>query len=281
MKKSLESYKVDFFDYLKQFRGYSELTVKTYDDVFKEAFTMIEQETLARETVLNIMAYRMKIAPQQSKTIAKKLSALRSFCEYLNDVGEPVSLQGDESIKVAQTLPKPIAHEHIMQAVASLELVDKCVILTLYLLGLRISELASLRLENIGTSVVRIEGKGRREREVPLPPSLKQLLEHYQKIETPSTYLFEKDGEKLRISSLRYIVTKSFKTIGIKATPHQLRHSYATVLLNNSARIADVSELLGHASMVSTQIYTKLANATKLEQYVKAHPLCKEIDETQ
>ncbi len=281
MKKSLEEYKVDFFDYLKQFRGYSELTVKTYNDVFKEAFNMIEQETHENETVLNIMAYRMKIASQQSRTIAKKISALRSFCEYLNDVAaEPVLLQGDESIKVAQTLPKPIAHEHIMQAVGHCKLFDKCVILTLYLLGLRISELASLRLENIAQTTVRIEGKGKREREVPLPPSLKVLLEHYQKMETPSVYLFEKDGEKLRISSLRYIVTKSFKTIGIKATPHQLRHSYATILLNNSARIADVSELLGHASMVSTQIYTKLANATKLEQYIKAHPLCKEIDGT-
>ncbi len=280
MKKSLEAYKVDFFDYLKQFRGYSDLTVKTYNDVFKEAFVIIEQEVRSNETVLNIMAYRMKIASQQSKTIAKKISALRSFCEYLNHVGEPVSLQGDESIKVAQTLPKPIAHEHIMHAVTHCELFDKCVILTLYLLGLRISELASLRLADIGHETVRIEGKGKRTREIPLPPSLKILLDHYRKIETPSTYLFEKDGEKLRISSLRYIVTKSFKTIGMKVTPHQLRHSYATILLNNSARIADVSELLGHASMVSTQIYTKLANATKLEQYIKAHPLCREIDGT-
>jgi len=281
MKKSLEQYKVDFFDYLKQFRGYSELTVKTYANVFTKAFPLIETEVNQNETVLNIMAYRMSIASQQSKTIAKNVSALRSFCHYLNDVGEPVSLQGDESIKVAQTLPKPIAHEHIMRAVEQLEQFDKCVILTLYLLGLRISELASLRLENIGTTVVRIEGKGKREREVPLPPSLQVLLQRYREIEAPSTYLFEKDGEKLRISSLRYIVTKSFKKIGIKATPHQLRHSYATILLNNRARIADVSELLGHASMVSTQIYTKLASATKLEQYVKAHPLCKEIDETQ
>ncbi len=281
MKKSLEHYKRDFFDYLQQFRGYSELTIKTYDDVLTEALPMIEHDCNEGETVLNIMAYRMKIASQQSKTIAKKISALRSFCEYLNDVGEAVSLHGDESIKVAQTLPKPIAHEHIMQAVAHCGLVEKCVILTLYLLGLRISELANLRLYDIRHTVVRIEGKGSKEREVPLPPSLKELLDHYRKVEAPSMYLFEKDGEKLRISSLRYIVTKSFKKIGIKATPHQLRHSYATILLNNRARIADVSELLGHASMVSTQIYTKLANATKLEQYVKAHPLCKETDGTQ
>lgn len=99
-------------------------------------------------------------------------------------------------------------------------------------------------------------------------------------VEAPLRYLFERSGEKLSESSLRYIVTKSFKNIGIKATPHQLRHSYATILLNNSARIADVSELLGHSSMATTQIYTKLANVTKLDQYMKAHPLCKEIDGT-
>ncbi len=281
MKKSLYNYKFDFFDYLKQLRGYSDLTIKTYDDVFKEAFEMIEIDVQdSGETVLNIMSYRMKIASQKSKTIAKKVSALRSFCEYLNSVDEAVSLYGDESIKVAQTLPKPIAHEHIMQAVEQLDFFDKSVILTLYLLGLRISELSNLQLKDIHNDVVRIYGKGKKEREVPFPPSLKELIDHYRKIETPLRYLFERDGEKLRISSLRYIVTKSFKKIGIKATPHQLRHSYATILLNNSARIADVSELLGHASMVSTQIYTKLGNATKLEQYMKAHPLCKEIDGT-
>ena len=281
MKKSLDKYKLEYFHYLKQIRGYSELTIKTYDDVFKDAFLMIElTDENSSETVMNIMAYRMKIASQKSKTIAKKVSALRSFCEYLNDVGEQVRLYGDESVKVPQSLPKPISHEHIMQAVEYLELFPKTVVLTLYMLGLRISELASLELRNIQSSIIRVEGKGKKEREIPFPSTLRDLLEHFIAIESPSCYLFERSGEKLSESSLRYIVTKSFKNIGIKVTPHQLRHSYATILLNNSARIADVSELLGHSSMATTQIYTKLGNATKLEQYMKAHPLCKEVDET-
>ncbi len=281
MKKSLASYKLEYFHYLKQIRGYSELTIKTYDDVFKEAFVLIElSDENSSQTIMNIMPYRMKIASQKSKTIAKKVSALRSFCEYLNDVGEEVSLYGDESVKVPQTLPKPIAHEHIMQAVEYLELFDKTVVLTLYMLGLRISELASLELKSIKSTVIRVKGKGKKEREIPFPSALRDLLEHFIAIEAPSCYLFERSGEKLSESSLRYIVTKSFKNIGIKATPHQLRHSYATILLNNSARIADVSELLGHSSMATTQIYTKLGNSTKLEQYMKAHPLCKEVDGT-
>jgi integrase/recombinase XerC len=280
MKKSLNQYKQDYFNYLKQIRGYSELTLKTYDDVFSEAFEMIEIEEDTQETTLNIMAYRMKIASQKSNTIAKKVSALRSFCDYLNSVDEVVRLHGDESIKVPKSLPKPLSHEHIMQAVEVLELFPKTVILTLYLLGLRISELANLHLNDIKRQSVRVFGKGKKERDIPLPSTLAVLLEHFIAVEAPLEYLFERHGKKLSISSLRYIVTKSFKSIGIKATPHQLRHSYATILLNNSARIADVSELLGHASMATTQIYTKLGNATKLDQYMKAHPLCKEIDGT-
>ncbi len=66
-----------------------------------------------------------------------------------------------------------------------------------------------------------------------------------------------------------------FKKVGIKATPHQIRHSYATELLNAGARISDVSELLGHSSMATTQIYTKLGNSLKLDSYLTSHPLCK------
>jgi len=280
MKKSLEQYRQDYLNYLKQIRGYSKLTLKTYDDVFSEAFDMIEVEEESQEVTLNIMAYRMKIASLKNSTIAKKVSALRSFCDYLNSVGESVRLHGDESVKVPKSLPKPLSHDHIMQAVEHLELFEKTVVLTLYLLGLRISELSEIRLSDIKKSSVEVFGKAKKEREVPLPSTLAELLEHFIAVEAPLEYLFERHGKKLSISSLRYIVTKSFKSIGIKATPHQLRHSYATILLNNSARIADVSELLGHASMATTQIYTKLASATKLDQYMKAHPLCKEIDGT-
>jgi integrase/recombinase XerC len=72
------------------------------------------------------------------------------------------------------------------------------------------------------------------------------------------------------------MVTKVFKRVGMKVTPHQLRHSYATSLLNSGAPIVDVSELLGHSSMATTQIYTKLGSALKQENYNKAHPLAME-----
>ena len=81
------------------------------------------------------------------------------------------------------------------------------------------------------------------------------------------------EGNSLSSAQLRYRVERAFKRHGIKATPHQLRHSFATELLKEGARIADVSELLGHSSMATTQIYTKLTNSTKLQNYLKAHPL--------
>jgi integrase/recombinase XerC len=77
-------------------------------------------------------------------------------------------------------------------------------------------------------------------------------------------------------AQLRYRVSKLFGSRGLKVTPHQLRHSYATHLLDNGARISDVSELLGHSNMATTQIYTKLGNRKKMSEYMSAHPLAKQ-----
>ena len=99
------------------------------------------------------------------------------------------------------------------------------------------------------------------------------LIGLYRNEFSPRVFLFEKNGAKLSENTLRYRLTTLFKKIGLHVTPHMLRHSYATHLLNSDARIADVSELLGHASMATTQIYTKLGSALKLKNYNKAHPL--------
>lgn len=276
MKKSLSRYKSDFIDYLSGMRGYSDLTLRTYDDALNEALSLMEVEVLEQGvTSFNLMPLRLQIASQKPKTIAKKLSAIRSFAEYLKEQGESVELRGAESVKVPQSLPKPIPHEHIVQALEHATLQERTIVVLLYTLGLRISELASLRLEDIQSSWVRVQGKGDKEREVPLVDTASQLLERYLQEATPKTFVFEKKGQKLSENSLRYSINRVFKNVGMHVTPHQLRHSYATALLNNNARIADVSDLLGHASMATTQIYTKLGSALKLENYLKSHPLCK------
>ena len=280
MKKSLHRYKLDFLDCLKDIRGYSDLTLRTYDDALDEALGLVEIEQTGEGTRLNLMPLRLHIASQKPKTIAKKLSAVRSFAEYLRMQGEAVELRADESIKVPKTLPKPVAHEHIEEALEKATLIERLAVMMLYTLGLRISELAALRLEDISKGWVRVRGKGNKEREVPMVDSTQSLLEQYLRQSAPRHFLFEKNGDRLSENSLRYMITKLFKNVGLKVTPHQLRHSYATALLNNSARIADVSELLGHASMATTQIYTKLGSALKLDNYLNAHPLCKGVNET-
>ena len=280
MKRSPLHYKKEFLLYLEKARGYSDLTLKTYDEALTEALELVEVEEGKKSTVLNLMPYRIKIAPLKQKTIAKKLSAIRSFVEFLNDQGEHITLKADESIKVPKTLPKPIAHEHIMDALSHADEEEQLVVTLLYTLGLRISELSSLKLADISGEWVRVVGKGNKQRDIPLLPKVAQMIVRYKEQTAPKTYLFEKNSRKLSENSLRYIITKVFKRIALNVTPHQLRHSYATALLNNNARIADVSELLGHSSMATTQIYTKLGSALKMQNYNKAHPLCKERDDT-
>jgi len=275
LKKLLIKKRREFLEYLEKMRAYSDLTIKSYDNSIQEAFKYIEiMEDENKDTVFNLMPYRIHIAALNAKTISKKMSALRSFTTYLNDNGIHVLLKADESVKVAKTLPKPISHEHILEAIAQAEPLERLVLVMLYTLGLRISELSSLKLDDIQEEWVRVLGKGNKQRDIPLLQSTKLLIDEYLEINSAKIFLFEKNGEKLSENSLRYMVNKVFKRVSLKVTPHQLRHSYATSLLNSGAPIVDVSELLGHSSMATTQIYTKLGSALKQQNYNKAHPLC-------
>lgn len=276
LKKSIDKARVGFLESLEKIRGYSDLTIKSYDESIQEALKHIEITQEENHILINLMPYRIKIAHLNPKTISKKLSAIRSFCKYLNDTDFKVLLRADDSIKVAKTLPKPIAHKHIMEALEHAGSQEHLVVVMLYTLGLRISELASLKLEDISEEWIRVLGKGNKQRDIPLIASTKKLIDEYLSANNPKRFLFEKNREKLSENSLRYTVTKVFKKVALKVTPHQLRHSYATALLSNSARISDVSELLGHSSMATTQIYTKLGSVLKQQNYNKAHPLCSE-----
>jgi integrase/recombinase XerC len=277
-KGDLGRYRLDFLDYLLDMRGYSDLTVKSYDEALREALPLVEVVKESGVYTIELMPYRLAIASQKPRTISKKVSAWRSYIAYLKTRGEKVALRSDESIKVPKTLPKPVAHDHIMQALEHADAKERMVLLMLYTLGLRLSELHMLKLDQIGTEWVRVRGKGDKVRDIPMIGAAVSAIEAYKKACTPRAFLCECDGKRLSENSLRYLVNRAFKRIGLNVTPHQLRHAYATELLNHNARIADVSELLGHASMATTQIYTKLGSALKLQHYQNAHPLCKESD---
>lgn len=277
---SLHRSKEAFLRYLDAIRGYSPLTVQSYADALDEMLACCEAEAHQEGMRINLMPLRIKNAANTPKTVARKLSAVRSFVRYLAKEGTEVDLEGDESVKIPKSLPKPVAHDHILHVLSQTQGDEKLAILILYTMGLRISELASLRYEDITQGWCRIGGKGGKERDVPLLMEVAELIGAHRSQNPLRRYLFEAKGRKLSENSLRYMITKAFERAGFKVTPHQLRHAYATGLLNNHARIADVSQLLGHASMATTQIYTKLGNALKMDHYRQSHPLCRTSEES-
>ena len=268
----------DFLYYLDAIRGYSQLSVQTYEIALLQAKDRVEfyQEDVV--WILDITKFRYYILENSKKTIAKKLSAIRSFVKYCqNQKNINMKLISADSIKVPQSLPKPVEQKYIEEILDECGLEDKLIISMLYALGLRISELASVKLTDIKDSWISIHGKGDKTRELPIIPSLQQTLNEYISTYMPKKYLFEKQNTPLNQAQLRYKITKLFKKHGIKVTPHQLRHSFASHLLNSGARISDVSELLGHATMATTQVYTKLEDSKKLSEYLKAHPLSQNL----
>ena len=276
-RKELEAYIEDFLLYLLDIRGYSEHSIVTYEIALRQ---MSQKSHFYEEEgvhILDITPFRFAIVTNSKKTIVKKLSAIRSFVTYMQEQCHLcVRLIGDETIKVPQSLPKPIEEQYIAEVLQEANIEEKLLISILYGLGLRISELSTLRLDAITDTWVQIHGKGNKVRELPLLPELHSLIMHYKEICHPKTYLFEKGNAPMNSAQLRYILTKLFKRHGLRATPHQLRHSFATHLLHHGARIADVSELLGHETMATTQVYTKLGSVKKMQEYMKAHPLVNE-----
>ena len=276
---SLRYDKEAFLKYLDSFKGYSPHSIINYDVSIQQ---MLDQAEIVEEEggmKINLMPLRLRIASQKPKTISSKLSAIRSFVSYLRENGNTVELRGDESIKVPKTLPKPISHEHIMSALEHADPLSGLVITMLYSMGLRISELSNLKVGDVTPEWCRVLGKGNKERDIPMIPEVYKQFRAFHVFSPTKEYVFEALGKKLSENSLRYSLVKAFEDIGLRVTPHQLRHSYATELLNHGARIADVSELLGHASMATTQIYTKLGNALKMDNYLKSHPLCQHSED--
>ena len=277
MTEKLYEYSEEFLEYLLDVRGYSETSIVTYEIALRQMMEVSHFYVEDGNTILDITPFRFKIVKNHKKTIVKKLSAIHSFMKYLEDQCHlPVKLIGDESIKVPQSLPKPIEERYISEVLDKANLEEKVLISMLYGLGLRISELSLLKLKDIKGEWIQIHGKGNKVRELPLLPELQKLIRVYVKEKNPKTYLFEKGNAPMNAAQLRYILTKLFKEAGLKVTPHQLRHSFATHLLNNGARISDVSELLGHETMATTQVYTKLGSVKKMQEYMQAHPLAKE-----
>jgi len=168
------------------------------------------------------------------------------------------------------------------------DILEKCIIEVLYQTGMRKAELCGLMFEyvNIGGNELKVIGKGNKERFIPISKDLSDLLESYLAVRKPETeyksYFFvNKKGKKLSEKFVYVVVNKylSLVTTKEKRSPHILRHSFATHVLDNGAEISKVKKILGHSSLASTQVYTN-ANIEQLKKvFNQAHPLASKKEE--
>jgi len=239
---------------------------------------------------------------QYSKTtIARKLATLRSFYKFLVRRGQLNSNPVDviRTPKQEKKLPKFLEYEEVKRLLETppvdnwLGARDKAILETLYSTGVRVSELVALNMDDIDFlgEVVHVRGKGKKERIAPISSSALQVIQHYMEFRSKraesdgnfdSKVLFvNKHGKRLSTRSVRRKMDKYLKMAGLdpSISPHTLRHSFATHMLNNGADLRSVQELLGHQSLSTTQVYTHLTSRKLREVYQSAHPRNEEQQE--
>ena len=293
----MNSYINSFSEYLNDELNYSEKTVKTYIESLKE-FTIFLQKH--NYTFLNINkdianSYKAYLVSKnyEAKTSSLYLSAVRTFYRYLVEIkaiaANPFS--GIKNPKVIKKLPNFLNHsesESLLEMDKEKNIFDirnDFIIEFLYATGLRVSELCNIKMKDISFSEkkIKVMGKGSKERIVFYKAIDDKLWNDYLCVRdeflngTPSDYLLVCVTGKLTTRSVEKIV-KNYalkKNIKSKVTPHTLRHTFATDLLNEGADIRSVGELLGHESLSTTQIYTHVTADRLKEVYNKTHPRSK------
>jgi len=272
----LSRYLEAFLEYLLINKAVSK---NTYD-AYKRDLTQFE-EFLKRPIIeaesKDVIAFLSQI--DNKRSLNRKLSSINSFFDfaYKRDyVNEKFKIK---QAKIPKTLPKFLDKETILNAISHInyndsswfELRDKALILFLYATGLRISEALNVKISDIEDGWVKVEmAKGEKQRMVPIADvALNAIKEYLQKRPCGSEYLFvNKNCDKLsRISAFN--ITKKY----LNVSPHVLRHSFATALVLGGADLRVVQELLGHASLNTTQIYTHIQKENLKETVLKYHPL--------
>ena len=227
-------------------------------------------------------------------TIARKLATLRSFYKFLvkRNYLEANPVISIRTPKQEKKLPRFMEYTEIQRLFSAvptnswLGARDKAILETLYSTGIRVSELVGLNMDDVDFlgEVVHIRGKGKKERISPIGSSALQAIQHYmefrnKRAENSNNFdnrvLFvNKHGQRLSTRSVRRKMDKYLKIAGLDPliSPHTLRHSFATHMLNNGADLRSVQELLGHQSLSTTQIYTHLGTTKLKEVYDSAHP---------
>ena len=235
---------------------------------------------------------RRRSGGAESRTIARQLSSLRSFHRHAERSGQfrNAALAAVNSPKLPHAVPKPlsvasaarVAKADVLETGETPKWVsarDQAVLTLLYACGLRISEALSLNVGQARDNPLTVTGKGNKARIVPVLPKAREAIETYLALcpftLKPDEPLFRGiKGGPLNARNIQLLIERMRGALGLPdtATPHALRHSFATHLLGNGADLRVIQELLGHASLSSTQIYTEVNRAHLLAQYRKAHP---------
>lgn len=291
----MNSYVDSFKEYLTLELGYSIRTSKTYMEALKEyEFFLTEYHysflDISKDIANRYKAYLVK-KNYESKTASLYLSAVRSFYNYLVEI-KIIMVNPFLMIKNPKIIKKlPIFLNHSESAALfcmdevddDLSLRNEFIIEFLYATGLRVSELCSIKIQDIDFNgkKIKVMGKGSKERIVFFKACSEKLFNHYIKDVRPrllnglaSDYLIVSKTGRLTTRRVEEIVKKYAlnKNIKSKITPHTLRHTFATDLLNEGADIRSVGEMLGHESLSTTQIYTHVTVDKLKEVYNRAHP---------
>ena len=300
MKIKLSDLIKDWTSYNIHLRGLSDNSVKAYSLDLKDFlhFSFQDSESVLKSDLSNISSYTIRLwilglrnRSIKASSLSRKISSLKNFFQWLENSHNIFNsaISRLDSPKKDKRLPRPITINEIKKLFSAFEnkqekqwiiARNQAIFLLLYTCGLRISEAIDLKTNALplNTSVL-VKGKGKKERMVPILNITNQAIENYQK-QCPhplssSVYVFLGiRGEKMSPRSFQRAMERARHSIGLPstATPHSLRHSYATHLLNAGTDLRSIQTLLGHSALSSTQIYTQIEQKRLLQVYKSAHP---------
>ena len=287
-----------FIDYLKFEKRYSAHTIRSYRDDLGEFFAFLRDEfggmglkEIGPAVVRSWLA-AMKEGGMSSRSVNRKISTLRSFYKFQLRVGEVDQSPMGAIIgpKVKKRLPVFVEEGDMRELFERVEFpddwegwTDRLILAILYHTGMRLNELVQLRERQADTGMgcFKVLGKGNKERVIPVSPVLMRLVDEYKRLkrevlEAVDTefLLVGKKGRKLYSKYVYRVVREYLAQVTTidKKSPHVLRHTFATHLMNAGAELNSVKELLGHASLAATQVYTHNTIEKLKEIYKKAHP---------
>ncbi|MBQ6811104.1 MAG: tyrosine recombinase XerC [Firmicutes bacterium] len=288
----------EYLAYLSGEKNASPHTITAYKKDLEDYFAYLEQKGLNEVGAdhLVVRHYMTELRDQgiSKNSMARKMSSLRSYYRFLirENVLEDSPLALVSSPKETKKLPKFVHYEDIRRMLELPDrtpagLRDRAIMEILYGGGLRVSELVGLELHQLLFPIrsVKVMGKGKKERLVPLGDyainALKDYLENGRPLllrpeneEEQGVFLNQRNGHAITDRAVRNILNKYVMQMSgtLKVSPHMLRHSYATHMLENGADIRIIQELLGHERLSTTQIYTHITKSHMMEIYKEAHP---------